>query len=61
MTAARLRRPVLVVSFVALRNLELEHGVEASMHADERRNVADREQRAVDVGTCAAAGIMTDR
>src|SRR5262245_1970058 len=42
-------------------SLEIEHGVEPAMDADERRDASDREQRAVDVWSCARASVMADR
>jgi hypothetical protein len=43
------------------RRSEIEHGVEPAVDAGQRRDLADREQRAVDIRAGAAARIVADR
>src|SRR4029077_14003160 len=41
--------------------LEIQHGIEPAVQADERGHTTDREQRAVYIWNGAAAGVMPDR
>src|SRR5678816_2481071 len=39
---------------------QVEHGVESAMDAHERRDAANGNERAVDIGTCAASRIVAN-